>query len=137
MTRISLDFGFFPDPLEISVGDVTIQSLPDRRQIANDVRGEQGIEKDWIFPPAQQSRDFISGSVRTKPYSARVFGLPKTHAIAHETADDKDHLTFHLWSLSFFSGLRLTSTEAGFLDATPLKPGTLNDFVLLRDSLGV
>jgi hypothetical protein len=35
--------------------------------------------------------------------------------------------------LSFFTGMRLTSTEAGFLDATPIKPGKLVDFVLLDD----
>jgi hypothetical protein len=47
-----------------------------------------------------------------------VFGLPKRHVIEHAAADSDDHLTFHLWAFSFFTGMRLTATEAGFVDAT-------------------
>jgi hypothetical protein len=64
-----------------------------------------------------------------------MFSLPKTHIIEHAAADSDDQLTFHLWALSFFTGMRLTATEAGFVDATPLKPGQLVDFVLLGNSL--
>ena len=64
-----------------------------------------------------------------------MFGLPKTHLIEHAAATSEDHLDFHLWALSFFVGMRLTATEAGFLDATPLKPRSLVDFVLLGSSL--
>ena len=35
----------------------------------------------------------------------------------------------------FFLGMRLTTTEAGFLDATPVKPGKLVDFVLVGRSI--
>jgi len=135
MPNLSSDFGFFPDPLEIDAGEITIRSLPDRDAVVADLREDTGIEKDWVYAPAQRSRDFMTGAVHEKPYSARVFGLPRTHTITHRQADNEDHLTFHLWSLSFFTGLRLTATEAGFLDATPLKPGKLVDFVLLGDSL--
>jgi hypothetical protein len=31
--------------------------------------------------------------------------------------------------------MRLTTTEAGFLDATPIEPGQLNDFVLMNCTL--
>lgn len=135
MTKNSLDFGFYPGPLDIDAGEIAIRSLPDRKSIAADLRDEARIEKDWIYGPAERSQDFMTGAVHEKPYSARVFGLPKTHTITHCCADDEDHLVFHLWSLSFFAGLRLTATEAGFLDATPLKPGKLVDFVLLGDNL--
>jgi hypothetical protein len=47
-----------------------------------------------------------------------VFGLPKRHIIEHAAADSDDHLTFHLWAFSFFTGMRLIATEAGFVDAT-------------------
>lgn len=135
MTVCSLVFGFHPDPLEIDAGEITIRSLPNREAAVGDLRDEAGIEKDWIYAPAQRSRDFMTGAVDEKSYSSRVFGLPKTHTITHRQAENEDHLTFHLWSLSFFTGLRLTATEVGFLDATPLKPGKLVDFVLLGDSL--
>ena len=77
----------------------------------------------------------MSGKVWERPYAPRVFGLPKTHVIEHAEAKSQDHLDFHLWALSFFVGMRLTATEAGFLDATPLQPGKLVDFVLLGSSL--
>jgi hypothetical protein len=37
--------------------------------------------------------------------------------------------------LSFFLGMRLTTTEAGFLDATPIKPGKLVDFIISQKNL--
>ena len=64
-----------------------------------------------------------------------MFGLSKTHLIEHTAATGEEHLDFHLWALSFFMGMRLTATEAGFLDATPLKAGNLVDFVLQGSSL--
>jgi len=135
MTKLSVHFGFYPNALDIQAGDMTIQSLPDGGSSAAELLEGPDIEKDWIYAPPQETRDIMTGAVRAKPYSARVFGLPKTHSITHDNADNEDHLIFHLWSLSFFTGLRLTATEAGFLDATPLKPGALNDFVLTGDSL--
>ena len=64
-----------------------------------------------------------------RPYPNRIFGLPKTHTLAHAAADGPGHLDFLVWALSFFVGMRLTTTEMGFLDATPLKPRKLIDFV--------
>ena len=129
MPKIALEFGFYPNDLNIAVGPITIRSLADRQKTVEDLLASAGIENDWIYAPPYRVRDFMSGEVSDRPYPARVFGLPKTHQIAHVNADDKDHLSFHLWSLSFFSGLRLTATEAGFLDATPIAPGKLIDFM--------
>jgi hypothetical protein len=67
---------------------------------------------------------------RDKPYPSRVFGLPKTHTLTHAAADSAEHLDFLIWALSFFVGMRLTATDAGFLDATPIKAHKLVDFVL-------
>ena len=122
------EFGFYPDPLQIKAGPVTISSLPDLERIANGVRASSSIENNWIYAPPQQVRHFLSREVRERPYSTRVFGLPKTHRIEHAAATNEEHLDFHLWALSFFVGMRLTATEAGFLDATPLKPRKLVDF---------
>lgn len=135
MTECTLDFGLYPDHLKIDAGDITIRSLLDLETVVAEMRASTNVESDWVYAPAQPSRDSMTGVVLEKPYSARVFGLPKTHTIKHTKADSQDHLTFHLWSLSFFTGLRLTATDAGFLDATPLKPGTLVDFVLLGGGL--
>jgi len=58
----------------------------------------------------------------------RIFGLPKTHTISYKDPVNPEQLKFLLWCLSIFTGMRLTSEEAGFLDATPIKIGLLNDF---------
>lgn len=129
MTRLSLDFGFFPHSLNIDAGNVSIQSRPDLAIIAKNVLSQWNVEKHWFYAPPEETENFVTGAVRTAPYPSRIFSLPKTHTIAHRNADNEAHLIFHLWSLSFFTGLRLTSTEAGFLDATPLKRGMLNDFI--------
>ncbi len=135
MAGTTTDFGFYPDDLDVSAGPVSIRSLPNRKKVVGNVLGSEGIERDWIYAPRQQVRDFMSGTILERPYSARVFGLPKTHRIDHVTAGTSEQIDFHLWSLSFFTGMRLTSTEAGFLDATPLKPGKLVDFLPVGNSL--
>lgn len=127
MTALRLEFGYSPDRLEISAGEITVAPLLEQRQRVADVESSEGVESDWIYAPLQQVRNF-GGSVRDCPYPSRVFGLPKTHSIEHLSADSHDHLVFHVWALSFFTGTRLTTTEAGYLDATPLKSGTLVDF---------
>ena len=128
------DFGYYPRPMQLAAGLVRITTLPDLDRTVADVESSEGVEKDWIYAPIQQARS-LGGGVQTRPYPARIFGLPKTHAIEHAAPDSDDHLTFHLWSLSFFTGMRLTATEAGFVDATPIKPGKLVDFVPMRAGL--
>jgi len=134
MTFRRLEFGYYPRPLHLSAGPLIVNSLPDLAETVASLNAAEGVENDWIYAPPQQARE-LGAEVRTRPYAARVFGLPKTHIIEHSCADSDDHLTFHLWALSFFTGMRLTSTEAGFLDATPLTPGMLVDFVLIGTSL--
>lgn len=133
-TSRRFEFGYYPEFLSISSGPVTITTLTELEKSIADVEGSCGTYREWIYAPRQQELSF-GGNVHEKPYSARVFGLPKTHTIEHAAADSNDHLVFHIWALSFFTGMRLTSTEAGFLDATPIKPGKLVDFVLLGKGL--
>ena len=129
------EFGFYPQPLQIKAGSVTVSTLTDLKRTASDILALDGVEDNWIYAPPQQVRDSMSGKVRERPYASRVFGLPRTHLIEHAAATSEDHLDFHLWALSFFVGMRLTATEAGFFDATPLKPNKLVDFILLGSSL--
>ena len=126
-------FGCCPEPLTIDAHGILVRPLPDLAETVAAMRGSDGIEADWIYAPPQGVQDFISGEVRLRPFPSRIFGLPQTHELEHPAPDDDDHLDFHLWVLSFFTGMRLTATEAGFLDATPLKPGKLVDFVMLGE----
>ena len=123
-------FGFYPDPMRIDAGPITISPRPGLEQIVSDVLASDPVENGWIYAPAHRIHDIMSGQERELPYPSRVFGLPHTHLIEHETGTHGDHLDFHIWALSFFVGMRLTPTEAGFLDATPLKPGKLVDFIV-------
>ncbi len=135
MRRIETEFGFYPRPLQVDVGDVRIRPLAGLDETVEGVRSSDGVHDGWIYAGLQQSCDLLSGQVRERPFSARVFGLGKTHRFEHGSATGEEHVAFHLWALSFFLGMRLTATEGGFLDATPIKPGKLVDFVLLGRSL--
>lgn len=127
---IGLDFGFYPRPLHLSARDLSIETLDGLDEKVADVKSSDGIEGDWIYAPPQQVH-ILGGGIAESPYSSRVFGLPKTHRIEHANAVSPEHVIFHLWSLSFFQGIRLTSTEAGFLDAANIRPGAMIDFVSL------
>lgn len=135
--RLVKEFGFYPHSLKIKAGPVTISPLPDLKQIVSDVPAFGRIEGGWIYAPLEQVHHFTSGGVRIRerPYTIRVFDLPKTHLIEHAAATSEDHIEFHIWALSFFVGMRLTATEAGFLDATPLKPHKFVDFIPHDSSL--
>lgn len=128
-------FGYCPQALDWKIGDIVVATLPDLPQTIDAVTKREGIEKDWIYAPPSRTRDFMSGTISVQPYSSRVFALPQTHAIEH-TNGGLEQLDFLVWCLGFILGMRLTTTEAGFLDATPIKPGVLHDIVWCgRDSI--
>lgn len=109
MTAIILPFGYYPKRLELTSGPVRITT----RSGSNfDLSTGSGLKDGWIHAPRFH----------------RVFGLPRTHDIAHETDADPKHMDFLMWVLSLVTGMRLTTTEAGFLDATPIQPFNLVDF---------
>jgi hypothetical protein len=124
---IRSEFGFLRNPLTIIVGDITIEPRADFDQAVAGLAEWDGIEGDWIYAPPQRVLASFGRQARELPYPSRVFGLPKTHIISLGNGED-DRLHFEMWALSFFLGIRLTTTEAGFLDATPINPGTLIDF---------
>jgi len=129
MGKTSKEFGFYPEPLRIDAGPIQIEPLPQLDEVVCGLLASDQVEDGWINAPPQGVRDLMSGQIRHQPYTARVFGLPQTHMIEHAGADGDEHLDFLVWVLSFFVGMRLTTTEAGFLDATPLKPRHLVDFI--------
>lgn len=128
-------FGFCPHQLNIRAGPISISPLPDLGEKAKVLAASGQVEGDWIYAPPQPESHFPSGRERILPYPTRVFEPPETHLIEHANATGDDHLDFHLWALSLFVGMRLTATEAGFLDATPLKKGALVDFFLPGSNL--
>ena len=135
MPLARVDFGYYPRHLAVLSGPVRIETLPGLDETVLELEASEGVEGDWIYAPLQQVRHFPSGAILARPYSARIFGLPKTHGLSHAAADGADHLAFHLWALSFFTGMRLTATEAGFVDSTPIKTGKLVDFILIGQGL--
>jgi len=129
MSVLKTEFGYYPKDLSLSAGSITIRSLPalSERIIPDDA---SEVASSWYYAPSQRAREFFSGSISVLPYPKRVFSLPKTHTIEHTAAQSEDHIAFLVWALSFFLGMRLSTTEAGFLDATPITPGQLVDFIL-------
>lgn len=134
MTGKTVEFGFCPIPLDWQSGDIRVSTLQDLEESVQSVREDAGVENDWIHSPRQHRRDFLSGTVTELPRSARVFGLPMTHELEHKNADSDEHLSFLVWCLGFVLGIRLTDTEAGFLDATPIVVGKLHDIAWIGDS---
>jgi hypothetical protein len=128
-----MDFGFYPGPFDRTLDGITIRTLQGLDEKVRSVLEDGGIEKDWCYAPSQQRR-WLGGKVETLPHPSRIFGLPKTHALDHAFAQGDDHLRFLVQCLGFLAGMRLTETEMGFLDATPIKPGITNDIVWFGDS---
>ncbi len=128
--NMRIEFGYYPDIIEFTRGAISISTLPTLDESNASIQNDQNLRSNWIYPGVARTRYFGVGEA-DEPFSSRVFGLPKTHSIVHSSADDQFHLKFHIWALSFFVGMRLTSEETGFLDTTPIKNGMLVDFVLM------
>lgn len=105
-----LTFGYYPLPLRISNGDFSIEPLDNLDLIIEKVEHSPAVKDNWYFS------------------TARVFSLPKTHVLNIHGSSDEEKIRFVVWCLSFLIGMRLSTTEAGFLDATPIKHGLLVDF---------
>lgn len=127
--------GYYPVSWSVNTDQFSVQALPDHERIVAAITDSPNLSKDWIYPGAQRTIDLMSGEERSMPYNSRVFGLPKTHVVTLHKSTDRDELEFVVWCLSFFTGMRLTTTDAGFLDATPVKPRKLVDFFLSQRSL--
>ena len=130
MRKIEQAFGFHPETLRADTATVRIRTLPELGKTVEDVLTSAQVDDGWFYAPQQRTHNFMSGKIRERPFNACVFGLPRTHTLELAKATGEDHAAFHLWSLSFFLGMRQTATEAGFLAATPVKRGKLVDFLL-------
>lgn len=131
---MSVDFGFYPLPLDTDHRDFWIKTRDDFESSVKAVRSEPFIEGDWIYSPPRELHIFGTNSIKFLPYPSRVFGLPKTHTLSHQT-DDHVRLRFLIWCFGFMVGMRMSDQLAGFLDATPIRPGVANDIVWFGDSL--
>ena len=130
-----MEFGFYPERCDLTAGDVRISALPDLEIKRRAVLDSKWTHGGWIYAPFMHTCDFLTDNVSELPYSGRVFSLPKTHRLEHSDPVGDEHRRFLVWCFGFFVGMRMTDTEAGFLDATPLKPGSLCDFFIARASL--
>lgn len=111
-----IEFGYLPERIDITVGDISITTLPDFLEATTDIRNDPRVRGGWIY-------------MNSSCNSGRVFSLPKTHLLSHKSSDSQQHLDFLVWCLSFFMGIRLTTSQAGFLDTTPIETGKLVDFL--------
>jgi hypothetical protein len=129
----SIDFGFYPKAFDKMSGPITIATLPNLDDKIKDVSSSGCVEGDWIYSPPSQVGEMFSRRIKTRPYSARIFGLPKTHRLSHTNSQGPTHLPFLVFCFGFFAGMRMSETERGFLDATPFVPGKAHDIVWLND----
>lgn len=132
MAVTTAEFGYFPHELEETCGPISISTLTDLAVKATEVQTSGTVEDGWVYAPLGLKRDVFNDKTHQMPYPCRVFGMPKTHVLKHDSADGLAHLQFLVWCVGFFEGMRLTTSERGFLDATPVRRGTLTDFVLHR-----
>lgn len=116
MSNIEKIFGFYPNRLEVNTGEIKISTLPEFDKSVQDILSSNSVYRNWFHP-------------HRPPSGIRIFSMPKTHSFEHLKASSEDHVAFHIWALSFFLGMRLTVTEAGYIDATPIKSGYLVDFM--------
>ncbi|MEQ4713723.1 hypothetical protein ABN057_15580 [Providencia alcalifaciens] len=125
-------FGYYPKPINIEFDGLSILTSPNLNELVKLVSHHPQTYKDWYYANPACYNEFVSDTKRDLPYPNRVFSLPKTHSIKSDLS--LEETDFFIWALSFFTGMRLTSTEAGFLDSTIIKPNILFDFIIHLNS---
>ena len=133
----TVEFGYYPKPLELTVEGISVSPLPDLSKKVVSVEKSHNVHEGWYYSPATGYQDKLTGKVSRLPFASRVFCLPKTHQLTHKNCDGHRHLDFLVWCLGFFLGMRLTTTEAGFVDATPIcasKRAYTDGFMTEQDS---
>jgi hypothetical protein len=128
MPAVTADFGYYPKNCDICVGDISITNAPDLAVKIEGVSKGPGLYEGWIHAPRMRMQGLFRDREVVLPIQSRVFGLPKTHTLTHASAENEAHMQFLIWCFSLFVGMRLTTTEAGFMDATPITTGKLTDF---------
>ena len=129
MRLIKAEFGYYPAPIDFTSGDLTVATLPGLDAAVSVVESSPTRDGKWIYPGLMMTSG-LDGRMQALPYSHRIFQMPQTHVISGDETLGPDRLEFLVWAMSFFTGMRLTTTEAGFVDATPVRPGVLVDFTL-------
>lgn len=128
--EIMSEFGYYPVEVNIETEQFSLLTLPGLIEKVERVNRDKNVIKGWIYPGNQEVYN-LNGGISTMPYSHRVFRMPKTHTLKLKNTSSLETLNFAVWCLSFFKGIRLTTVEAGFLDATPIMPNKLTDFIVV------
>jgi hypothetical protein len=122
-------FGYFPHALDFVAGDIRVRTLPGLDEKRRLVEESGRVFENWYYSPrAARKTGFGLGGIEELPFPNRLFDLPLTHQLDHAGSTDPEHIGFLLWCLGFLHGMRFSADRRGFLDATPLRPGTLVDF---------
>lgn len=132
--KLSKKLGFLPENLNITNEYFSIQTLDNLEEKISLISTDSNVHKDWIYAPEEQVMNFMTDKIHILPYKSRIFELPKTHNLTVFHLNEAQ-LEFLVWCLSFFVGMRLTTKEAGFLDATPIKERKIFDFMLPSSKL--
>jgi hypothetical protein len=117
----SIEFGFYPNRLEFTSGEVSVRTIDGHEERKALLLKDKHCRGGWCYCPSKQ-------------FSSRIFGLPKPQTITHRKSTSRERMKFIVWVLSFFCGMRFSTSELGFLDATPIKSSKLVDFVLSNSS---
>ncbi|MEB1547616.1 hypothetical protein VDQ94_01650 [Xanthomonas campestris pv. campestris] len=140
-SAVSADFGYYPYPCDVKTKQFTIKTLSNHKSTVEAIKSHPNVINEWLYPGPQKNKNFLSEHVYLMPYNKRIFHLPKTHKITLHKSVIQEEVDFIVWCLSFFTGIRLTTTEAGFLDAATITAGKLVDFSLsgcnLSDAIGL
>ena len=88
MRRTGQAFGFYPEALRADTGAVGIRPLPELEKVVREVLSSTQVDDGWIYVPTQQALEFMSGQIHERPFSARVFALPRTPALEFAQAQE-------------------------------------------------
>jgi hypothetical protein len=118
---ISAEFGYYPEIYNVDTEQFSVRTLDSFADNVAQVENSPNVYDSWIY----------EGKIPPE----RIFNLPKTHVLTLKNSTNNDDLDFVVWCLSLFTGMRLTTKENGFIDATPIQQEKLVDFILCSCTL--
>lgn len=125
-------FGYWPEEIGFESQYLQVSVAENFSALTRDINASEhdDVRNGWIYAP-HLSRIF--GLHHTHSMSVKLDGMPEISKLGSKGI--QEYVEFNLWVLSLFKGIKLTNTERGYLDATPIRINELNDFIIKNGNI--
>jgi hypothetical protein len=133
---VELKFGFLREECQLSWSEGSIESLPTRQAMVDNLDSSGRVCGDWLYPPLVDASGIPQPGKPHPEVLAKIFELAPTHKLTIVSGpDDPEFANFLIALFGLMKGLRLVPEGWQHFYRVPLKCGMLCDFLADNSSI--